>query len=261
MITILISCNSSDDTIESNDNQMTALLEASQKACDSSIAAIFEDARVSGEAILKNNYSEEVIRNEMKALLAKYATIVEVVFVNKQDTIKYIEPEAFRYSEGSDISTQEHQMQIHSTNQNAVSGIIKLVEGYYAVVLASPVLQDGKMNGSINILIKPNYFIPYHTDKYVKNNADDFVVMETNGNMIYDLDSTQSGKNMFTDSLYMPYPELIAAGHTIIAGESGKTYYSFLDKGKSKNVYKDVWWKTSNYYGRIWKYSIIKEKI
>lgn len=265
IVFILISCSSSTEPDEESEN--IRLLNFSKKASDSAINALYLDLSNICIGVAQNNFDESYIRTELNSILDKYQTATECVYVNESNVMTYIEPAEYQYAEGVDITNQEHQQQMINTKLPALSGIFKVVEGYYAVVFAAPIILDGKMMGSINIVIKPHEFISFYTDPYLKNSTtnkykvDDFWVMETNGYIIYDTDPTQTGRNLFTDSLYLPYPELLAAGHTIIAGDSGKTYYSFLDKNKKKTVTKDVWWQTSSYYGKIWKYSIVKEHL
>ena len=258
-IFLFVSCSST--TEPSAEDELVSILEQSKKSLDSAVTIIFDDASKAGTKILAGNYDESLIRSELKAILAKHSTVLEVVFVNDKSVMTYVEPSTYKSSEGVDISTQEHQIEMTTKNKNAMSGIFKLVENFYGVVIASPIINNGKYAGSVNVVIRPDYFISFYTDKYVKDKFDDSWVMETNGNILHDTDPTQTGRNLFTDSLYLPYPTLITAGNTIVNGDSGKTNYSFLDKSKNKNVTKDVWWRTSTFFNKVWKLSIVKERI
>ncbi len=258
LITIIASCSSTNEPTV--DNQYKDLLKVSKNTLDSAITAIFDVATSAGKNILSNNFDEAKTRLELTSILTNYPTVIEVVYVDAKSIMTYVEPVEYKSSEGADISNQEHQIQMLATNKNAMSGIFKVIENFYAIVLSAPIIDNGKYMGSVNIVIRPDLFISHYTEAYLKNKVDDFVVMETNGNMLYDIDPTQTGKNLFTDSLYAVYPELLTAGNIIVKGEEGQTQYSFLDKGKNKTVIKDVWWTTSSYFGKIWKLSVIKER-
>ena len=259
---LLVSCSSSTDP--EFENQYVTMLKASQKVSDSAVAAVFNDATTAGQNMLKANFNEIAVRAELTTIMGKYPTIAEAVYVNASNIMTHIEPAEYRHTEGTDITAQEHQQQMISTKQNAMSSIFKVVEGYYAIVIAAPIIKDGEMVGSVNLVVKPHEFISFYTDTIIKVSGnfivDNFFVMETNGTDIYDIDPAQTGKNLFTDSLYLPYPSLKTAAQTIIVGESGQTNYTFLNSAKQKNVTKDVWWRTSSYYGKIWKYCIVKER-
>ncbi len=255
---ILFSCSST--TEPAIENEYVELLKVSQNASDSAVAAIFEGLTKAGKNILTNNFDETKTRQELTYILQNYPTAIEVVYVDAKSIMTFVEPAVYKSSEGIDISTQEHQIQMLATKKNAMSGIFKLVEDFYAIVLAAPILDNGKYVGSVNIVIRPDLFISHYTDIYVKDKVDDFFVMETNGNILHDTDPTQTGRNLFTDSMYQPFPELLTAGNKIVNNDSGQTQYTFLDKTKNTTVTKDIWWRTSSYYGKIWKYSIVKER-
>ncbi len=256
---IFVSCTST--TEPTAEDELITILEQSKKTLDSAVAIIFDDATKAGNKILAANFDEAQTRAELKAILSKHSTVLEVVFVDAKSVMTYVEPETYKSSEGVDISSQEHQIEMTTKSKNAMSGIFKLVENFYGVVVAAPIISNGTYMGSVNIVIRPDQFISYYTDVFVANKVDDFWVMETNGNILHDTDPTQTGRNLFTDSLYLPFPTLKTAGNSIIQGESGKTNYSFLDKTKNKTVTKDVWWRTSTYFNKTWKLSIVKERI
>lgn len=260
----VISCSSSNEPEKENENIL--LLKASQNSVDSAVADLYSTLKVSCQTVLDSNFNETVIKNELKSILSKYPSIAEAVYVNDSNIIQYVEPEIYNYAIGADITMQEHQQKMITTHEPAMSGIFHVVEGYYAIVMAVPIISNGQKLGSINLVVRPHEFLSFYTNKYLMNlpdstfKVDDLWIMETNGNIIYDTDPFQTGRNLFTDSLYLPYPELLTAGHKIIAGDNGQTYYSFLDKTKQKTVIKDVWWRTSSYYGKLWKFSIVKER-
>jgi hypothetical protein len=256
---ILISCDSS--TEPDKENQNITVLKKAQTSADSAVASIFTEATASGIIMKNNNFDEAKVRAELQSFLTKHPNVEEAIYVNGSGIMTYIEPTNYSNSEGADISKQEHMIQMNSTKSFAMSGLFKVVEGFYAVVVAAPILENDKIVGSVNIVIKPHKFIKDYTDPYLLNKVDDFFVMESGGNMIYDIDSTQVGRNVFTDSLYMPFPSLITAAHAIAIRDNGITFYSFLDKTKQKTVYKDIWWRTSSYYGRVWKYCVVKERV
>lgn len=260
----VISCSSSNEPEKENDNIL--LLKASQNAVDSAVAALYSTIKTSCQTVFDSNFTETAIKNELNSILSKYSAIAEAVYVNDSNIIQYVVPEIYEYAIGADITNQEHQQKMITTHEPAMCGIFKVVEGYYAIVMAVPIISNGQKLGSINIVVKPHEFISFYTNKYLMNlpdstfKVDDLTIMETNGNIIYDTDPSQTGRNLLTDSLYLPYPELITAGQKIIAGDNGQTNYSFLDKTKQKTVRKDLWWRTSSYYGKVWKYCIVKER-
>ncbi|MDT3739579.1 MAG: hypothetical protein RO257_08775 [Candidatus Kapabacteria bacterium] len=258
VILIIAGCSSSDSPSDSNEIR---LLENAKVSIDSLLYAIWEQGDLSAGAIAAADFNEDVIRTLMKAALIKFSEIYEMAYVDSLGILKYIEPEEYRYSEGTDISSQSHVIKLFATKQRVLSNIFKLVEGYHAVVMESPILKDGKCKGSFSPIFKPHDLIGSLITEIHATGVDDFWVMDANALIIYDTDETQIGRNIYTDTLYKEFPTLHTATTVIIAGESGKTEYSFLSKEKNKVVYKDVWWRTSDYYGTKWKFCIVKERI
>jgi hypothetical protein len=178
--------------------------------------------------------------------------------MDNQGILKYIEPADYKSSEGTNVSQQEQNIRLFQTGKPVISNLFKVVEGYYAVVMETPVKNNGSTVGSISSLFKPGVFISNSTNQLIQGKVNDFFVMATDGTMIYDIDTTQIGRNVFTDTLYQFYTDLIKAAHKVADSESGQTDYTFIDNNQHTIINKTVWWKTSDYYGTKWKFCIVK---
>ena len=62
--------------------------------------------------------------------------------------------------------------------------------------------------------------------------------MQTDGRVMYDVDSTEIGRNIFMDPLYQPYTQLIALSREIAVKSIGKGKYEFLDTGLKQTLKK-----------------------
>lgn len=60
---------------------------------------------------------------------------------------------ADRSGEGADVSHQEHVKRLFATGETVVSDTFMAVEGYWAVAVHTPVFRDGRVAGSIAVLI------------------------------------------------------------------------------------------------------------
>lgn len=254
---LIVACSSSDSPSDSNEIR---LLENAKKSIDSLMYSIWDYGDSNAVKIVDANFNEQQIRTILNLTLARYYEIYEMAYVDSLGILKYIEPEIYQEAEGADISQQSHVIKLFETKKRVISRVFKLVEGYHAVVMESPIIKNNKCVGSVSPIFKPFMLIGSLLTEIKNNNVDDFFVMEDSGLLVYDTDETQIGRDVFTDSLYKPYPELITAANKILLSESGKTEYSFLDKEKNKTVRKDIWWHTSDYYGTKWKFCIVKER-
>lgn len=84
--------------------------------------------------------------------------------------------------------------------------------------------------------------------------------MQTDGLVIYDVDSEQIGRNVFHDPLYQPFHELIALAKKVAAKQEGTGEYRFFQKGSDAPVTKMAYWKTVGMHGAEWRIVIACSK-
>ncbi|GAB1370680.1 hypothetical protein MASR1M45_07410 [Candidatus Kapaibacterium sp.] len=261
LLSLLFLASCSETSTPSETNEVN-LLETAQNKIDSLLYSIWDFGDANSIAVHSSDFNEQTIRTVLNNTLDRYSEIYEMAYVDSLGILKYIEPEEYRAAEGTDISTQEHVIRLFNTKKRVLSNIFQLVEGYHAIVMETPIMMKDRCLGSISPIFKPHYLIGNLTKNIESSGiVDDFLVIDTNGLIIFDTDSSQIGRNTFTDPLYKDFTDVHRAAQEIIAGNSGKTEYSFLNKDKNTVVKKDVWWRTSDYYGTKWKFCIIKERI
>ncbi len=95
--------------------------------------------------------------------------------------------------------------------------------------------------------------LPHIVEPIAANLPVDIFLMQTDGLIIYDVDSEQIGRNVFQDPLYQPFPELIALAQKVAAKKEGTGAYRFYRKGQDAPVAKWAYWKTVGMYGSEWR--------
>ncbi|MBN1276546.1 MAG: hypothetical protein JXA35_03570, partial [Deltaproteobacteria bacterium] len=78
-------------------------------------------------------------------------------------------------------------------------------------------------------------------------------IMQTDGQIIYDQDSTEIGRMLFSDSLYAEYETLLKLGKIIAAEKSGVGQYIFEAPGSTEKVIKVATWDTVKLHEREWR--------
>ncbi|MFH0762153.1 MAG: cache domain-containing protein [Bacteroidota bacterium] len=224
----------------------------------SSFDSLNFDVAVSSEIIALNSSDTVEIRAQMLRLFNHSSFILSSAFVNSQGILLIIEPASHYSVQGADISEQNHIKQIFQTKQPALSDVFFAAEGYYAAVVAHPVLSNGQVIGGITPLFLPETILGRIIAPLVKNQEFEMWVMEKGGTVIYDQDAEEIGLNLFTDTLYQSFTELIEAARLIAGNESGETYYSFYQTGTHKKVVKKTYWITFYLYGSEWKIVWVK---
>lgn len=196
---------------------------------------------------------------ETRAILAKalnetpYA--IEYSTVDSDGLLATIEPSLYSQFEGTDISGQEHVKKLRETGKPVLSKTFKAVEGFDAVAIHYPInsKHGTALQGELSLLIKPENVLEAAIAPAVKDAPLEAWAMDTYGNILYDADTVEIGRNLFTDSLYQEYPELLELGKRIAAEKTGSGEYSFLKEGMREKVRKQAQWDTVELYGTEWR--------
>ncbi len=199
-------------------------------------------------------------RGVLSKLMETNSNLVEAVTVSKDGKIIVAECKGCEGGEGANISSQEHIAHILKDKTPAFSDEFLTVEGYNGTALAYPVFSpQGEPLGGISTIIKPDSLINASVAPELKGMNYSFWVMQLDGLIAYDRDSSQIGKYLFSDPLYKPFTSLLALGHTMVAERSGHGNYSFqVTEGNKTVVTKDVYWTTVGLHGKEWRLAITR---
>jgi hypothetical protein len=122
------------------------------------------------------------------------------------------------------------------------------------VAFHHPVFSNpGKFAGSVFALFVPEYLLGRIIGPVSANLPVDIFLMQTDGRMIYDLDTRQIGLNVFSDPLFKPFPQLVALAGRVAAEREGTGDYSFLLPGVEAPVAKVAFWRTLALYDSQWR--------
>lgn len=187
-------------------------------------------------------------------LCQRHAYVVDCATIDRNGTMLRVEPAAYREFEGADISQQEQVIRLRQTEQPVLSQAFRAVEGFDAVDLQTPVFgPEGKVIGSVSMLIRPESFLSTLIAPEVQGLPIEVWAMQPDGLILYDPDVEEIGRNLFTDPLYLPFPELLVLGAEIAARDSGTGSYTFLGRGMSAPVEKSAFWVTVGLHGTDWR--------
>ena len=234
-------------------------LETIVPALQNSLDRIDNLTRSAVELKRQNNRTEAGIRELLQDILSSSNQILQAAYVNTEGVMQYIEPSDYRNFEGTDISSQEHVIQLRQTRQAVLSKAFMTVEGFQAISLAIPVYDDNNtFQGSVSILLRPELLLRPLLTSYEIPPEYEFTIMQTDGLIIYEEDEEELGKNLFTDPVFTGYDSLQELGHRICTTPSGEGDYSFLSRGHELAAVKIASWNSVNLYGREWRVIISK---
>lgn len=211
---------------------------------------IKNSARVLSGKDLKGDFARTVL----KGLYAANPYIIDCETVSNSGIMLAVEPPAHRLAEGVDISAQAHMVKLFQTRQPVMSGSFSSVEGPQAVVIHHPIFSsDKKFAGSISALFAPEYLLSGIIGPVASNLPVGIFLMQTDGLLIYHVDTKHIGLNTFSDPLYQPFPDLIKFLRKMVAAPEGSGSYRFYLKDSSIAVTKVAYWRTITMHGKNWR--------
>lgn len=200
-------------------------------------------------------------RDVLKELYGANPYIIDCETVSDKGIMLAVEPPAHRASEGADISHQAHMVHLFKTHRPVISASFRSVEGPDAVVIHHPVFSgERRFAGSVSALFAPEYLLADIIGPVASNLPVDIFLMQTDGLVIYDVDTAQIGRNVFTDPLYRPFPNLIALARRVAARREGTGVYRFYQQGGKTPVMNVAYWRTVSLHGVPWRLVITCER-
>ncbi len=229
-----------------------AEINAQLEELDSSLLAACQELSTSGitgpkaDAILNDLYTNNSL------------LVVNAATCDANDVLVAVQPSNYSSIIGEDIKSQEQNIQMHQTMRAAMSNLIPLVEGFPGVVMVAPIFDGNeKLIGSLSIVIQPYVLIRPIVEGPINGTPYAIWAMQLNGTLIYDPDPQQQSKNLFTDPLYVDYPEVQTFAHQVAQQQSGYGSYQYYNKDLSDNskqlVSKEAYWTTVGIYGTEWR--------
>lgn len=165
-----------------------------------------------------------------------------------------VEPRIFKGMEGSDISRQEHIALLLDTQKPVFSRMFMAKENCYAVSFAYPVFSQAKsFVGAVSLLVRPQFMLEPIIMSIVKRSGNEIWIVQPDGVVVYDEDAEEIGKNIFTDDLYKPYPQLVSFCQIMAKDDSGSGSYRFLLPGLKEAGNKKAVWDTVSINGLEWR--------
>jgi hypothetical protein len=207
---------------------------------------------------MKNKHNqwdtETSIRTSLDRIMNEYPELVEAAFVDTKGFLRYIEPNEYKNFEGTDISNQEHVIALRKLHAPVFSSGFMSVEGFLAADLAYPVYdKKGVFIGSISLLINPALLIKPILKEIPFAEGYEPWMMQTDGMVVYDPDTEEVGKMLYTDPMYKDYTSLLELGKVISSNRKGSGEYVYQAMGHQEKVVKTCTWDTVSLYGKEWR--------
>ncbi|RQD83607.1 MAG: hypothetical protein D5R96_02820 [Methanocalculus sp. MSAO_Arc2] len=196
--------------------------------------------------------------DSLKQSLQKYPYARSSLVIDADGVVIAAVPEKYTDTVGLDLSYQPAVERANTEQQQIVSDVFWLVEGFYGISQSSPIFsRDGQYLGYTDITYQPEVMIEQVITPLFANTPYDVWVVETNGRVIYDTTPEEIGRNLFSDPVYQ-LPGLQEVFFHIVSETSGKTEYTFWDRNWQHLETKTAVWGTAGVYGAEWRIVITR---
>lgn len=126
---------------------------------------------------------------------------------------------------------------------SVVKGLQRDGDLYYMYIRV-PIFGRTKISGILSMVMTAKALIPAALSFDPLKSDYRVWCMAEDGQVLYDEDEKQLGKNLFTDSIYVGHPELQVFGKRMLAERWGLSHYVYPMLGDDHEVYKIAAWDT-----------------
>jgi len=249
----------SDYSLYPNQSDVDKALSQAQQTVQNELDQLDQNLAVVAAQLSGLDLAGEQAQNIISGLLTNRPYIADVSTVDRNGILVTVEPADYQQYVGSDISSQEQVIRLFRTQQPVLSQNFTSVEGFEAADLEYPVFSSNHdVVGAVSVLFKPDVLLGNIISTIVQGQDYDIWSMQLDGEITYDVDPREIGQNLFVDSIYEPYPSLIALGKEIAANKAGIGQYEFLNNGLQKMVKKSARWNTVSLHDTEWRLVLIQ---
>ena len=219
-----------------------------------------ENSLINASDVISNNSKiPENIQNIIMRIYKENPDVYDVSYIDEKSILKNIYPEEYESIIGVDLSAQEQFDILKQTKKPVWSDLFYAVEGFYSFDLEWPLFNlNSDFIGSLSVLIKNDDFFRDIFLSNINNPNYEVWIMQNDGTVVYDIDTFEIGRNIFTDELYSEYDELRVLCKTIIEENEGAGKYTFLQTNSETPVTKESIWTTISFHGKDLKVVLTK---
>ncbi len=230
---------------------MPALNNAKQ-AIDATLLGIDKDISAAAKGLSATDLKGDAARKILNGLRENRPYVIDCSIIDANGLKITVEPAEYKQYEGVNRSDLSSVILLLKTKKPGMSDVYHSAEGIHAISIGYPIFSDkGEFLGAARMLIRHEVFLkPLVEDKPCK-----IWVMQKNGLIVYDADPEEIGQNIFTDSIFKPFADLVSFSKTVALTKDGAGSYNFYaDRPNDKTlVQKMAAWDTAGIYGTEWR--------
>jgi hypothetical protein len=236
---------------EQRADMVTALIAVSSKFQEE--LSVLDQATSEGAARLAGqDLNGSLARTVVNDTLASSEYAIDVLTCDRSGKVLAIGPEPWRWMSGTTLNANDPVVLLMDDNRPIVSGLFLTLEGFWAVTVAYPVVDsNGVVSGAISTLFRPDHMMENISRSL---NGMSAMVQQSDGVILYDPDTTQVGKDVFTDPMFEDYPQVRTISSMMVGNTSGSGQYDFAGSGGT--VTKLIHWTTVSALEARWSVAV-----
>ena len=258
IITLLVMALIAANAFAASMSDVMPVLKAAKKSVDSTLSEIDKDMKSAAKDLSTVDLKSDDARKVLTDLMKFRPYVVDCSILDANGTKITVEPAEYRKLEGTSRSDLPHVITLLKTKKPVMSDVYRASEGTHAITIGCPILTDkGELKGAVRMLIRYEVFL----GPLVSGKPFNIWVMQPNGVIVYDPNPDEIGRNIFSDDMYKPFPDLVSFAQTVAMATNGAGSYNFYANAPKDMtlVQKVAVWDTAGVYGTEWRIIAMEE--
>ncbi|MDO8842558.1 cache domain-containing protein, partial [Methanocalculus sp.] len=210
-----------DETKQSDDVEMNRILQESILLINDEMNSLSEATEENAMVLSSKGLDDPDAMDSLRGWLRTFPYAISSIVIRSDGVVIAAVPEHYHQILGMDLSYQPAVQRANTIQENIVSDVFWLVEGFFGISQSSPIFSsDGEYLGYTDITYRPEMMIGHEITPILAKTSYDIWVTDTNGRVLYDTTAEEIGRNLFSDPAYQS-PGLQEAFSAIVSGKSG----------------------------------------
>lgn len=228
-------------------------------ALSAALVNIDSNVAQGAEVLATESFTSSPAHAELSRILSVDSSIIDVAAITADGLMVALEPPSYYWQQGTDISAEKGHQQIASTHEPIMSSVFEAAPRVFGFTLGWPVFRtSGEWAGEVSALVNNAVLVRRAIESQIPPAGVQSMVMQLDGTILYDDDSSQIGRNTFTDPSYAPYTSLLELAHVMVSRPEGEGFYTFASSDGSQHR-KQAVWTTVMMHETAWRVAALRD--
>ncbi len=247
LLLTIVGCGGSHET-----DSGAAALNAMQNGMEDGIDNLIAEAQPHADKFVSLPLAGADADQELAAL-ADLPQIVDALTLDDQAIVKAIQPAIYDSLLGETLNDQAHIAAVRELSTPLLSNFFLALEGVPSIALEFPVrTSDSVYKGSVSLLIDHVKWFGEIADSVLGDSPYRVDLIQLDGVMLWNADSSLIGKNIFTDPFFQSNTDFVRQTREIVSTEQGSGNYVW-SPDSTTSVQQSCLWSTIKRANAEWR--------